>query len=82
MRSLGRSELGLGLVAVALLMTVGCKKDEAAADGDTASPAVSTTAAAPASAADQSPPASPSAAPGEEQLCQVEKEKSWGKWVN
>ncbi len=82
MKSLGRSELGLGLVAIPLLFAVGCKKDEPGAGGDTAQPAVSTTAAAPASAADQTPQEAASAAPGEVKLCEVEKEKSWGKWVN
>lgn len=81
MKSLRVPELGLGWVAIALLLATGCKKDEPGT-GETTQPAVSTTAAAPASAVDQAPGETPPTKAEDDALCQVEKEKSWGKWVN
>ncbi|MGE0324945.1 MAG: hypothetical protein AB7S68_21660 [Polyangiaceae bacterium] len=82
MKWLRAPELGIGLVGISLLLTVGCKKDEPDPNGTTTQPAVSTTAAAPASAADEAPTDITPPKADEGSVCQVEKEKSWGKWVN
>ncbi|MCA9644991.1 MAG: hypothetical protein KC492_30085, partial [Myxococcales bacterium] len=80
MKSLRAPELGIGLVGLSLVL-MACKKDEPQTDG-TATPAVSTTAAAPASAVDEAPTDITPPKAEEGSVCQVEKEKSFGKWVN